>query len=266
MVGARLSDLVSIETIHGSIVDLRGRPAILDSDLAAYFDIETRVLNQAVKRNEDRFAGYAFQLTEAEFETLKSQTVTTDSGRGGRRSPPWFFTEHGVVMAATLLSSERAVKASRRIVEAFVTLKRGAASTALVPLSHKRGPLTALRSEFLPKLRSQFETLMNTEINPKQRKTLRAETEEFIANGLNSLKARLKKAGHESDEIEARALKYLAEAEEAQARAATQHQMTEKQRIKNQANQLRLMIRAELAMTSGEISDLLEVLDDLGKE
>jgi hypothetical protein len=61
-------------------------------------------------------------------------------------------------------------------------------------------------------------------------------------------------------------LKYLAEAEEAQARAATQHQMTEKQRIKNQANQLRLMIRAELAMTSGEISDLLEVLDDLGRD
>jgi ORF6N domain len=161
-----MSDLVSIETIHGSIVELRGRPAILDSDLAAYFDIETRVLNQAIKRNEERFEGYAFQMTDGEFETLRSQSVTADGGRGGRRSPPWFFTEHGVVMVATVLSSERAVKASRRIVEAFVTLKRGAAATALVPVAPKPGPLAALRSEFLPKLRAQFETLMNTRSIP----------------------------------------------------------------------------------------------------
>lgn len=261
-----MADLASIETIHARIVEIKGHPVILDSDLAEYFDVETRVLNQAVKRNEDRFKDYCFQLSEAEFERLKSQDVMSNEGRGGRRTPPWVFTEHGVVMAATLLNSDRAVKASRRIVEAFVSLKRSQPGTALVPAKQGKGLLAPLSSEFLPKLRAQFETLMNTEINPKERKTLREETEEFIASGLASLKARLKKSGHENEEIEARVLKYLAEAEEARARAATQHQMTEKQRIKNQANQLRLMIRAELAMTSGEISDLLEVLDELGKD
>jgi ORF6N domain len=262
-----MQDLVSIESVHASIVQIRGKAVILDSELAAYFGLETRALNQAVKRNDDRFEGYAFQLTESEAEGLKSQSVMSNEGRGGRRTAPWVFTEHGVVMAATVLNSARAVKASRRIVDAFVAMKR---STALViasaPATKSSTALTTLRSEFLPKLRAQFDALMQTEINPKQRKTLREETEEFIADGLNNLKARLKKSGHENEEIEARVLKHLAEAEEARARAATQHQMTEKQRLKNQANQLRFMIRAEIAMTSGEVSDLLEVLDELGRD
>jgi methylmalonyl-CoA mutase N-terminal domain/subunit len=115
-------------------------------------------------------------------------------------------------------------------------------------------------------LRAQLDILLDVQINPKQRKTVREETEEFIAEGLSNLKARLKKSGLENEEIEARVLKFLAEAEEARARAATERQMTEKQRMKNQANQLRLLIRAEIAMTSGEISDLLEVLDELGRD
>ena len=261
-----MSDDLSVETVHGRIMNIKGRPVLLDSDLAEYFDVKTGVLNQAVKRNKDRFKDYCFQLTNAQFERLKSQNVIPNEGRGGRRTPPWMFTEHGVVMAATLLNSDRAITASRRIVEAFVTLKQSQRGTDLVPTKPGKGLLTPLSSEFLPKLRAQFETLMQAEINPKERKTVREETEEFISSGLANLKARLKKAGHENAEIEARVVKYLAEAEEARERAATQRQMTEKQRIKNQANQLRLMIRAELAMTGGEVSDLLEVLDELGKD
>jgi len=281
-----MPELVTIETVHGALLAMRGRSVILDSDLASYFEVETRVLNQAVKRNEDRFEGYAFQLNAREIKRLKSQGVMASEGRGGRRTPPWVFTEHGVVMAATVLNSDRAIKASRRIIEAFVRLKQNSAAKsdeaagksqnakALVPT--KAGGkaveqaattvLAPLKSEFLPRLREQFEALLEAEINPRQRKTVREETEEFISEGINHFKARLKSKGLENEEIQARVLKYVAEAEVARAKASTERQMTERQRLKNQANQLRLMIRAEIALTSGEMSDLLEVLDELGTD
>ncbi len=106
------------------IQSLRGLQVLLDSDLAAIYGVTTAALNQAARRNEARFpADFRFQLIPAEAARLKSQSVTSNPGRGGRRKRPWAFTEHGAIMAASVLSSPRAVEMSVFVVRAFVHLR-----------------------------------------------------------------------------------------------------------------------------------------------
>lgn len=256
---------ISIGEITGTILQVRGRPVVFDADLAAYFGVETRRLTQAVKRHRARFEDYAFQITRGELAKLKRVGALRRSDVGGRRTLPWIFTEHGVIMAAMVLKSDRAVAASRKVVEAFLTARSHRA--VALPVAKPRPAsvkITPLKSRLLTRLRDHLEALMTAQLDPKTGKSVREETEVFISEGLANVKARLQRKGLENEEIEARVLKFVADAEESRARAATQRQMTERQRLINQANQLRLVIRAEIAMTSGEVSDLLEVLDDLG--
>ena len=97
---------------------------MLDSDLAELYGVETKVLVQAVKRNIERFpADFMFQLTKKEFNDLRSQSVTS-SQWGGRRYPPFAFTEQGVAMLSSVLRSKRAVKVNVEIMRAFVRLRR----------------------------------------------------------------------------------------------------------------------------------------------
>lgn len=101
----------------------RGQKVMLDSDLAALYSVETRRLNEQVRRNIDRFpVEFMFQLTETEFKNLKSQFAT--SSWGGRRKLPFFFTEHGAVMLAAVLNSPTAIQASIFIVKVFVRLRQ----------------------------------------------------------------------------------------------------------------------------------------------
>ena len=112
------------ETIEGAIHVIRGVRVMLDSDVARYFGVTTKHLNQALTRNAGRFPiDFAFQLEPQEFAALRSQIVTSKKGRGGRRHMPWAFTEHGVIMLASVLNSEIAVGASVRIVRTFVRLR-----------------------------------------------------------------------------------------------------------------------------------------------
>lgn len=102
---------------------VRGLSVVLDSDLAAVYGVETRVFNQAFKRNQKRFpAEFAFQLNREEFQVLRSQSVIARS-HGGRRALPWAFTEHGALMSATILNSDRAVAMSVYVIRAFVEMR-----------------------------------------------------------------------------------------------------------------------------------------------
>jgi hypothetical protein len=107
------SPLAVIKGIEEKICVIRDQRVMLDSDLAAIYQVETRVLNQAVSRNIARFPkDFVFRLTEDEFDSLISQSVTSKVGRGGRRKLPYVFTEHGAVMLASVLNSPTAVEAS----------------------------------------------------------------------------------------------------------------------------------------------------------
>jgi len=113
------------ETIERRILVVRGQRVLLDSDLAQLYGITTMALNQAVKRNRDRFpSDFAHQLTQQEFRNLISQTVISSSAYGGRRKLPWVFTEQGVAMLSSVLRSPMAVRVNIEIMRAFVRLRR----------------------------------------------------------------------------------------------------------------------------------------------
>lgn len=111
--------------IEQSIHVLRGQRIMLDADLAPLYGVTVSALNQAVKRNRERFPeDFAFQLTQQEVTSLKSQNVISKPGRGGRRTRPWAFTEHGVAMLSSVLRSRQAVRVNIEIMRAFVRLRR----------------------------------------------------------------------------------------------------------------------------------------------
>jgi ORF6N domain len=114
------------EAIAPKIYAIRDEPVVLDGDLALLCVVETRVFNQAFRRNQHRFpADFAFQLSKKEWSLLRSQIVTLKGGRGKHRKYlPWVFTEHGAIMAATILNSQRAVAVSVYVVRAFVKIRR----------------------------------------------------------------------------------------------------------------------------------------------
>jgi len=127
MTSSSSSSLLPLETITQRIVLLREQKVILDSDLATLYGVETRRLNEQVRRNPGRFpADFIFEVTTDEFANLKSHFAT--SSWGGRRKLPLAFTEHGAIMAATVLNSERAAEVSVYVVRAFVQLREVLAS------------------------------------------------------------------------------------------------------------------------------------------
>jgi hypothetical protein len=120
----KIRELVPENKILKIILVIRGEKVILDSDLAALYGVETRRLNEQVRRNIDKFPkDFMFQLTQKEFANLKSQIATSSLGWGGRRKAPLVFTEHGALQAANVLKSAQANKMSVYIVRTFVRLR-----------------------------------------------------------------------------------------------------------------------------------------------
>jgi ORF6N domain len=123
---------VAAHGIESRIVLVRGQKVLLDADLARLYGVATGRLNEQVKRNRERFPGdFLFRLTKHEVTALRSQIAISKpaAGRGGRRYAPTAFTEHGAIMAATVLNSPRAVEMSLYVVRAFVRLREVLAAT-----------------------------------------------------------------------------------------------------------------------------------------
>ena len=119
-----ISSATDTPNISRLIYTIRNQQVMLASDLAMLYQVETRVLNQAVKRNQKRFPErYCFQLTKEEAENLTSQFVMSSSSHGGRRIPPYAFTEQGIAMLSAVLRSDVAIDVSIRIMDAFVEMR-----------------------------------------------------------------------------------------------------------------------------------------------
>ncbi len=109
------AEIIPSERIERKIYSIRNQKVMLSTHLAALYEVEVKVLNQAVKRNIDRFPrDFMFQLSKKEFENLKSQIVTTSWG-GARRSQPYAFTEQGVAMLSSVLKSKKAIKVNIKL-------------------------------------------------------------------------------------------------------------------------------------------------------
>jgi hypothetical protein len=173
--------IASVEQIESQIFLIRGQKVMLDADLAELYGVETKRFNEQVRRNSERFPeDFMFQLTAEEFANLRSQfdtsslrsqiatsnnSVGNPAGRGGRRHLPYAFTEHGAIMAASVLNSPRAVEASVQVVRAFVQLRQMLASNAELS-----GKLVALEKKYDIKFRAVFEVIreLMTPSDPKK--------------------------------------------------------------------------------------------------
>jgi len=123
-----------IKNIQSKIYEIRNERVMLDFDLAAMYEVETRVLNQAVKRNSDRFpADFIFQLTKSEWDFLMSQIVISKTEtRGGTQKLPYAFTEQGVAMLSGVLKSKKAIQVNISIMRVFVAMKQMVVGNAAI--------------------------------------------------------------------------------------------------------------------------------------
>ena len=163
------------ERIDRSILLIRGHKVMLDADLAELYGVSVGRLNEAVRRNADRFPyDFMFQLTKEEFEFLKSQSVPADlksqiaissSGWGGRRHPPYAFTEQGVAMLSSVLRSKRAIAVNIEIMRAFVRLRQILATNA--DLARK---LDALERKYDAQFKVVFDAIRRLMAVPKPKK------------------------------------------------------------------------------------------------
>jgi hypothetical protein len=117
---------MELEVIQNKIFEIRGFKVMLDFDLALLYNVETRVLKQAVRRNSNRFPeDFMFELTEVELNSLRSQIVTIKNGRGQHsKYLPFAFTEQGIAMLSSVLNSEKAIEVNISIIRAFVTMRQ----------------------------------------------------------------------------------------------------------------------------------------------
>jgi hypothetical protein len=158
--------LIPADRIEKAILLLRNQKVMLDADLAALYEVETKALIQAVKRNIERFPeDFMFQLTPEEYTILRSQIVTS-RGWGGRRYPPYAFTEQGVAMLSSVLRSRRAIAVNIEIMRAFIRLRQLLASH--VDLARK---LDDLEKKYDNQLKEVFEAIrkMMAPPEPKRR-------------------------------------------------------------------------------------------------
>ena len=163
--------LVPHQRIERAILLIRCHKVMLDADLAVLYEVETRALVQAVKRNIDRFPDdFMFQLTRDEHAALRSQNVIPKpEGRGGRRTPPYAFTEQGVAMISSVLRSERAIQVNIQIMRTFVILREMLAENE--ELSRK---LAALERKYDRQFKAVFDAIrgLMTPDSPKHRRRI----------------------------------------------------------------------------------------------
>ena len=153
--------------IRNLIYTIRGKQVMLDSDLAALYQVETKNLNKAVKRNIERFpVSFCFQLTEKEVENLRFQIGTSSLNYGGRRYLPYVFTEQGVAMASAILRSDIAVKMSVQIMEAFVEMRRMLISNA--SLFHRLDNIELRQLEADQKFEEIFKALESDKLHSEK--------------------------------------------------------------------------------------------------
>ena len=160
----QVSTFLSHDTIERKIYFIRGKKVMFDKDLAALYDVETRILNRNVLRNLDRFPeDFMFQLDDQEFKNLISQFGT--SSWGGARKRPRVFTEHGILMLSSVLHSKRAIQVNIQIVRTFTKLKE-------YILNHKdlQRKIEELERKYDSQLKAVFETIKEIEEPLKQKR------------------------------------------------------------------------------------------------
>ena len=174
---------MQLQLIHNKIYDIRGEKAMLDFDLAELYEVETKVFNQAVKRNLDLFPiDFMFQLSLEEYQSLRSQIVTLKKSGRGQHSKylPFAFTEHGVAMLASVLKSEKARKMNIAIIRAFIALRKQAIQNKeLIEILNQLRNKVDTHDEQFNQIYETLENMLDEQVD-KRKKNLSGKTEKEL--------------------------------------------------------------------------------------
>lgn len=262
-----MSDQSAAEvTVHA----VQGQLVVLDADVARLFGVETERLNQQITRNQDRFGDdFAFRLTPEAWRDL-NRRIDGSSGHGGRRKAPYVLTEHGVVMAATVLRSPQAAAASRMIVRTFLAARhdqRGGVAGPNSPAQIESGAAPALsqaqRHGLAEKLNLALGRALDAIADPRANTTVRDELREVAAEGIGAIKAYLAKGGVQNEKTLAEVHKLLAEADALAAETVGRHTENQHRQLALVAKQLRLAIEMQRYLETGTVESLMATLRDM---
>ncbi len=253
-----------------AVRQMRGVMVVLDADVARLFGVLTERLNEQVRRNAERFGeDFAFRLSKEEWADLIPQNAGSSS-HGGRRKPPVVFTEHGVVMAATILKSPQAAAASRQIVRVFVEVRR----RELVAEPGRNLPVTvdareivpidaAARTGLMAKVNAALGRALDAVADPQEGTTVRDELQAVAAEGLGAIKAYLAKGGVQNEKTLAEVRKLLAEADAVAAETMARHTENQHRQFALLAKQLRLTLEINRYLETGTVESLIATLKDM---
>ena len=258
-----------VQQTKAAILTLRDQNVLLDSDIAKIYNVETKRLNEQVKRNIGKFPeDFRFQLTKKEFDDLKSQNESSKQW-GGTRKLPFAYTEHGVLQVANVINSEIANSISVFVIRAFIEMRQiiGLQKTITSKKNQIKGKTEGEKKlgNFLkqigPKLQETVSQVMDTVIDPDKGSTVGKEGQDIIIESINNLKNRLKKTGLENEEIAAKITKLLAEAEKERAQTRKTTAEADQLEFMNKVRKLRLVLEAQKllsqnAMESREIQKI----------
>jgi hypothetical protein len=251
------------------IVDIRDQRVMLDKDVAEVFGVETRALNQQVTRNAEKFGGdFAFRITLEELDDLRSQNVISSGEWGGVRYAPFAFTEHGVVMAATLLKTPRAIQATRFVVQTFVLARQQMYEAAQDGTSKQRGQFSfplEFRNQVMTKVSIAIGHVLDAMINPDEVKKAREEAKGVLVDSMKALKAVINKPGLDNEHKVAEIRKLMAEAENIEVDTDGKRLRNEEQQLQLLAKKLSLVMQAQHFALTGNADDFIRVLNDLGE-
>lgn len=249
--------------------EFRGVRVVLDQDVAQIFGVETKRLNEQVNRNKEKFGDdFSFRLTKDEVEILRSQNATSSSEWGGTRYPPRVFTEHGVVMAATILKSPQAIQATRIIVKTFVDERREAWEREAAKRFGGQLALsldTPMKQGLATKLNMALGHVLDAIVNPEDGKTVRDEAQAIAAEGLKSIKDYLKRAGISNEKTLAEVRRIMAEAESIEVDVARKRTENQHRQFALLAKKLKLVIQAQHYAETGSAEGLMIALSELAK-
>jgi hypothetical protein len=249
---------------------IRDHLVMIDRDVAQLFGTSTRTLNQQVTRNDSRFERFVWRLSKGEFRRLKQEFSEAGRVWGKSQYPPFVFSEHGVVMAGTVLSTDEAAAATRRIVDVFVKVRQGLARRTLdgeraVEHTPAATPpaLIALGEDL--DLSARMGDLFGRIIDALSTEEVGARIEQEVGDIANEtvahIRARLKTVRIRNQKTVAEIQKLLAQADEVQSQSDDRRARMAHVRLALQAKRLRLAAIAQRYLDSGDIDQLISVLD-----
>ncbi len=248
---------------------IRGEQVVLDAAVAIGFGVETKRVNEAVARNPEKFnESHTFKLTQDEFDALKSQIATSNTGRGGTRHAPHVYTAKGVARLATILDTDEALHATDLIIDTFLQVQRqiadGEQKIAISQPSRLRaegdgGLGEAVRS----KLSKAVTTLLDTVIDTKNNMNVRAVSKDLTSGALENLRERLRQKGLENAKLEADAILVMTQAEKLVAEIRKDHAEAEGIELDNIPKRIKAVREIMALYRETEPSQLVQLLTQM---